>query len=68
MITSGLDSIENKPQDQQQLHGGKKIGQIKKFYMTFAIKLYFMLEWSIIWTDLKRDPVKSEFTLCQSYG
>ena len=29
MTTSWLASIENKPQDQQQLHGGKNVGQIK---------------------------------------
>ena len=29
MTTSGLASFENKPQDQQQLHGGKFVGQIK---------------------------------------
>ena len=42
MTTSGLASFENKPQDQQQLHGGNFFGQIKKFYMTFLIKRYFI--------------------------
>ena len=47
MTTSKLASIENKPQNQQQLHGGKNIWSHKKLYMTFAIKLYF-----IFWNGL----------------
>ena len=42
MTTSGLAYFENKPQDQQQLHGGNFFGKIKKFYMTFLIKRYFI--------------------------
>ena len=43
MTISGLASFENKPQDQQQLHGGKFFFcQREKFYMTFLIQRYFI--------------------------
>ena len=45
MTTSGLASIEYKPQDQQTLHGGEKIWSHKKLKLSFIlyVEMIFIL-------------------------
>ena len=68
MITSGLASIEYKPQDQAQLHGAKKCckKKIKKNYMILATKLYFKC-WIGLYFEEKNSSVNAPFYVFALY-